>query len=203
MAAKKIKDEGSAENTNTEIVDSEVTQDDTPVVDDTVTEKPDTKSKITSMKIKKDIPLDRMIHIYNGSPGGLTIKLPKEGYDIRFEKFKEDDYIPYGELRLLRNASPKFFEENWILFDDEDIDMIDALNAQRFYKGALNPNQIDEFILESSEDKIRSTVSKLSNGQKKLVGYRAVELIDDGILDSRKIINVLEETLGVDLIEKG
>lgn len=42
----------------------------------------------------------------------------------------------------------------------------------------------------------------MSAGQKKSIAYRAIEMIADGEIDSRKTIAALEEALGIELIEK-
>ena len=46
------------------------------------------------------------------------------------------------------------------------------------------------------------TSGKLSAGQKKSVAFRAKQLIKDGKIDSIKVINALEKSLSIELIER-
>ena len=58
----------------------------------------------------------------------------------------------------------------------------------------------DLFTKEPSE--IKDIIGKLSIGQKKSLAYRAKQLIGEGNIDSRRVITALEESLGIELIER-
>ena len=68
-------------------------------------------------------------------------------------------------------------------------------------KHALNTESFKE-LFTSTPEEIKKTVAKLSAGQKKSAAFRAKQLIQNGEIDSIKIINALEESLCVDLIER-
>ena len=53
----------------------------------------------------------------------------------------------------------------------------------------------------SAVAEIERAVSKLSDGQKKSIAYRAKQLIASGGIDSNKTIATLEKCLGVELVE--
>ncbi len=75
------------------------------------------------------------------------------------------------------------------------------MGVSQFYRNAI---KIDEFdsLFSKSPSKIAETVSKLSEGQKKSIAYRARQLIETGDIDSNKAIAALEKALGVPLIER-
>ena len=79
--------------------------------------------------------------------------------------------------------------------------MIDYLGVGRYYKYAVSIDDFDR-IFEMSAEEIPDVVSNMSNGQKRSVAYRARQLIGDGKIDSIRVINALEKSLGVELIEK-
>lgn len=71
----------------------------------------------------------------------------------------------------------------------------------QYYKNALNIDSFDDLFKKSASE-IEKTVSKLSDGQKKSVSYRARQLIAEGEIDSNKAIAALERSLGIELIER-
>ena len=84
------------------------------------------------------------------------------------------------------------FKENWV---------IDYLGVKQYYRNALCVDNFDS-IFTMSPDEITNAVSKLSQGQKRSVAYRARTLIEDGSIDSNRVIKALEKALGIDLVEK-
>ena len=57
-------------------------------------------------------------------------------------------------------------------------------------------------LFEKSPEEIKAEINQMTKGQKDAVSHRAHQLISDGTIDSRKCISALEESLGVELIEK-
>ena len=106
------------------------------------------------------------------------------------------------ELRELRNAKntyKKFFINNWFMFDEDWI--IDYLGVRQYYKYAVSIDRFDDIFTESPS-KLQSIISEMSAGQKKSIAYRAMELISENKIDSLSVINALENSLGIELIEK-
>ncbi len=103
------------------------------------------------------------------------------------------------ELKNARNSAKDFFEKNYFLIDDPEV--IEYLNATQFYNEALSIDGFDE-LFEKSPAKIEETVAGLSRGQRNTLKYRAKEKIADGEIDSIKVIDALEKSLGVQLIER-
>ena len=85
------------------------------------------------------------------------------------------------------------FDEDWI---------VDFLGIQQYYRNAVSVNQFDD-IFANGADKIKEIVGRMSAGQKRSAAYRARQLIADGVIDSNKAITALEESLGVELVDRG
>ena len=86
------------------------------------------------------------------------------------------------------------------MFDDEYQWVLDWLGVQNFYRNALKVDEFDE-VFSLSPDEIVERVSVLSDGQKASLGYRARQLMEDGTIDSRRVVAALEDALGVQLAE--
>lgn len=85
------------------------------------------------------------------------------------------------------------------MFDDPQV--IEWLGVSQYYKHALTVDGFDE-LFDKTPAEIKKIVSNLSNGQKSSVAFRARSKIKEGEIDSIKVINALEDALGVELIER-
>ena len=106
-----------------------------------------------------------------------------------------------GLKKLSTTNYKKYFINNWFMFDEEYAWVIDYLGMGQYYKYAVNIDSFDS-IFEKTPSEIEKIVSKLSNGQKKSLSYRARQLIAEEKIDSNKAIAALERSLGVELIER-
>ena len=139
-----------------------------------------------------------MVVVRNGFHGKLVYKSSRDDDPIVWSEFGAEQDMELQELRDARNKHKKFFEDNYFLIDDPEI--IEYLGVERFYKDALTYDNFD-MIFDMTPDEIADKLSKLSVGQKHSVVYRAKQLINDGSIDSIKVITALEHGLGVELIE--
>lgn len=149
--------------------------------------------------IPKDIDPHTIVTVRNGFQGRLVYKSKKTDERFVWDSFGSEQDMEIGELRNARNSNKKFFINNWFMFDDPWI--VDYIGMSNYYKFAISISDFDK-LFEKSADEIEETISKLSDGQKKSVAYRARQLISEGSIDSNKVIAALERSLGVDLIER-
>lgn len=190
-----------------DIAVEDIVENETNIKEPTETDNKEVKTKKVTVKnttpqqtIKKKVVLDLNddILIKNGFAGTLVVKLPKSNYDIIFNSFGDEDYVPLGELKALRNRYPAMFEKNWIVIDDADV--IEFLNVGKYYKGYLGVEEIDE-LFEMATDKMLAKIKTLNENVKQTVARRAISLIEDGVIDSRKTIEALEQELNYQLTE--
>lgn len=149
--------------------------------------------------IPKDIDPHTIVTVRNGFQGRLVYKSKKTDERFVWDSFGSEQDMEIGELRNARNSNKKFFINNWFMFDDPWI--VDYIGMSNYYKFAISISDFDK-LFEKSADEIEKTISKLSDGQKKSIAYRARQLISEGSIDSNKVIAALERSLGVDLIER-
>jgi hypothetical protein len=156
---------------------------------------PDDKQNFTP----KVFDPNQIVTVKNGFQGRLVYKSRKTGERFVWEGFNSEQDMELAELKSARSSNKKYFINNWFMFDDPEI--IEYLGMTQYYKFALKINEFDK-LFEKSVAEIKSTVSKLSKGQKKSVAYRAKQMISTGDIDSNRTIAALEECLGVELVER-
>lgn len=150
-------------------------------------------------RVKKDIDPNTVVSVRNGFQGTLIYISNRTGERFTWDSFGDEQDMDLKELKNAKNSSKIFFENNWFLIDDPEI--IDYLGVTKYYENSLKYDSFDD-LFEKKPSEIKEILSKISNGQKLSVIYRAKQLIEDGSIDSIKTINALENSLSVELIER-
>lgn len=179
--------------TNTHKTSSDVVQENTSVETKT--------AESTSAKtiIPKDIDPNQYVTVRNGFQGRLVYRSRKTGEMYVWDEFGAEQEMELLELKNAKNSYKKFFVNNWFMFDEDWI--VDYLGVRQFYKNAIPIDGFDN-IFSMKPAELKRTVNALSDGQKKSVAYRAEELIAAKKIDSLSVIEVLENSLKIELIEK-
>lgn len=149
--------------------------------------------------IPKDVDPTQIITVKNGFQGRLVYKSKRTGERFVWDEFGAEQDMELGELRNARNSNKKYFINNWFMFDEPWV--VDYLGMGKYYKFSISIDGFDA-LFEKPTAEIEKTISKLSDGQKKSIAYRAKQLIADGGIDSNKTISTLEKCLGTELIER-
>lgn len=161
----------------------------------------DLKSNAKTIQNNSRIPLDTIVPVVCNVDGGLYYESPKiRGYAIEWGGYKSVEYVELSELVTMKNAARRFFEDNWIVFEDTDEyttgQLYDFLKVTKFYKNALTPETIDS-IFDKTPAEIIKIVTHLSKGMKDTISTRVKIKIDSGELDSKGKIDAFEKALGV------
>lgn len=164
-----------------------------------VLEAPKREAPKQAYKVRKQLDPHTIVTVKNGFPGMLIYESSKTGEMFRWESLGDEQDMELQELKNARNASKAFYVNNWFRIDDPEI--LDYLGVAEYYKNALNLID-DETLRALKPEDIRSTVMKMSDGQKLALKYRVKQMIENGDIDSMKMITAFEEALGVELIER-
>lgn len=148
-----------------------------------------------------DIDIEQMITVRSGVNGKLIYISSRTGERFVWDEFGSEQELELRELKNAKNSSKKFFINNWFMFNEEDMWVVDYLGLGQYYKNAISIEDFDS-IFDNTPDQIEAIISKLSNGQKKLASCRAKDLISSGYIDSNRVIAALENSLGVSLVER-
>lgn len=149
--------------------------------------------------IPKEIDPNQIVTVRNGFQGRLVYKSKRTGERFVWDGFGTEQDMELSEMKNAKNSSKKYFINNWFMFDEPWI--IDYLGMRQYYKNAIPIQEFDN-LFEKPAAEIEETISKLSDGQKKSIAYRAKQLIAEGGIDSNKTIATLEKCLGTELIER-
>lgn len=149
--------------------------------------------------IPKNIDPTQYVVVRNGFQGRLIYKSKKTNELFIWDDFGSEQEIELRELKNAKNSYKKFFINNWFMFDEGWI--VEYLGVSNYYKNAIKIEHFDD-VFNQSPAELKKTISKLSEGQKKSLAYRAKELIAEDKIDSLATISVLEDTLGIELIER-
>lgn len=167
----------------------------------TAAERPTAEVSETTKKpvVPKEIDPNQIITVRNGFQGRLVYKSKRTGERWSWESFGAEQDMELSELKNARNSNKKYFINNWFMFDEDWV--IDYLGMRQYYKNSLNIQDFDQ-LFKKPVGEIEDIISKLSEGQRKSVAYRAKQLIAEEEIDSNRVINTLEKCLGVELVER-
>lgn len=167
----------------------------------TAAERPAAEVSETTKKpvVPKEIDPNQIITVRNGFQGRLVYKSKRTGERWSWESFGAEQDMELSELKNARNSNKKYFINNWFMFDEDWV--IDYLGMRQYYKNSLNIQDFDQ-LFKKPVGEIEDIISKLSEGQRKSVAYRAKQLIAEEEIDSNRVINTLEKSLGVELVER-
>lgn len=167
----------------------------------TAAERPAAEVSETTKKpvVPKEIDPNQIITVRNGFQGRLVYKSKRTGERWSWESFGAEQDMELSELKNARNSNKKYFINNWFMLDEDWV--IDYLGMRQYYKNSLNIQDFDQ-LFKKPVGEIEDIISKLSEGQRKSVAYRAKQLIAEEEIDSNRVINTLEKCLGVELVER-
>lgn len=173
---------------------------DTEDVEEVVADK---KSTVKEDKpiVPKEVDLSELITVKNGYNGKLVYVSARTHERFVFDGFGDEQEIELRELRNAKSAAKSFFVNNYFMFGPEFEWVPAYLGMARYYKNSIKPDEFED-LFDMPAEELRDRISKLNDGQKKAINYMAREKIANGDIDSRKTISMLEEALGVQLIEK-
>lgn len=164
-----------------------------------VSQTPAQQAEQKKVMIPKEIDPNQYVTVRNGFQGRLVYKSKRTGERFVWDSFGAEQDMELSELKNARNSNKKYFINNWFMFDEPWV--VDYLGMAQYYRFAVSIQDFDK-LFEKPTAEIGKIISKLSDGQKKSVAYRAKQLIAKGDVDSNRTIAALEKYLGTELIER-
>jgi len=127
--------------------------------------------------------------------GGLNL-ITSQGLEVVWAEYGDVYPLEFKELIYIMNKYKRFFEEPWIIMEQ---DVIEDLKATHFYKNIINYEEIDSIFTKTPEQ-VTEILSKIPSGTKRLIADRASDALRRGTLDSIKVVEILQKELKIDLI---
>lgn len=150
-------------------------------------------------KVKNTLTPNTFVTVKNGFSGRLVYKSSRTNEKFVWEEFGSEQDMELQELKNAKSAHKTYFEKNWFLFDDPEV--ISYLGVEKFYASALSFEEFEDLFAYSPDD-VKDRIATIPDGQRQSLIYKAKQMIADGTIDSMKMVNALEESLGVELIER-
>ncbi|PGO60713.1 hypothetical protein [Priestia megaterium] len=132
---------------------------------------------------------DDQIVVMNGLDGALTHRSTRTGRAWKFKAFGQTDKIPYGELQAIRNMNDRCFTEGWLIVLNKQVQ--EEFGLTEIYKNIITPQNIDE-IFNKDVDELEAFIDALPEGHKITFVAKARELFKSGKLDSRRVVDLIE-----------
>jgi hypothetical protein len=151
--------------------------------------------------VPKDIDPGTYVSVRNGFQGKLIYISPRTKEEYTWDEFGDEQEMELRELRNAKSSAKGFFENNWFMFDEEFQWVIPYLGLSKFYENSIRLDEFDK-IFELKPEILAKAIGKMPAGQKNSLMYRAMQLVNEGAIDSRKMISTLEEVFGIELIER-
>lgn len=117
------------------------------------------------------------------------------GYRIDWDGYLSENWIEYKELVNMRNSQRAFFEEPWVICE---WDVLEDLKVTQYYKNLIDLENLED-IFKKPIDELEETLKIVPKGIKHLIVDKAYELRKSRELDSISVIEIIENTLNVDL----
>lgn len=150
-------------------------------------------------RVKTNLSPNTFVTVRSGFNGRLVYKSSRTQEKYVWEGFGAEQDMELQELKNAKSAHKAYFERNWFLFDDPEV--IHYLGIERFYASALSFDEFDD-LFTKTPDEVKARIAVIPDGQKQSLIYKAKQMIADGAVDSIKMVDALEESLGVELIER-
>lgn len=172
--------------------------------------KDEVKKETTSTKkktnVRKKVMINRDVEVafMNNTSGSFFYKCPKTQNIYDMYEYGDIDYITIDELLTMRNSHRAILNNLWILVidvNDEDIEIGDVwkyLGIEKLYDDVIKPDEIDDFIIKSKDNKFQDALEKMNKVLAKKVIERAVVLYREEKLNSISKVNILKEFTGKD-----
>ena len=147
----------------------------------------------------KKIEIDRneMITTRSTVDGDLIYISHRTKAKYIWEGYGAELQIDMGELQDMKGSQGKYLTDCHLIVDDEQA--AEALGLSKTYDDLVGLENLEDFILETSNKDLEEILPKLPKALKSSIGTVARKLVEEDVLDRRNKIKLIEEKLGVDL----
>jgi hypothetical protein len=137
-----------------------------------------------------------MVQVMSGTFGELTHRSQHTGRAWVFQKFGQTNRMPFIELVNIHNNDPSTLENCHIVILNNKV--AEHFNLVEVYKNIIKPKDLDS-LFEKSVEELEAMVSAMPHSMKLTFVSRAKELYKQDKLDSRALVNFIQNTFGFSL----
>lgn len=158
---------------------------------------PEKPSKTRERKKKIEIDRNEMIACRSTTDGRLVYLSPRTREQYIWAKYGAIQFIDMGELLSMQASSPGFLHNVRFVIDDDEA--AEYLGLNKFYETVFQVEDLGKF-LKKSYSELEEALPKLPEGLRDSVASKARVMVEDGTLDSRRTIQLIEKILKVELL---
>jgi hypothetical protein len=149
-----------------------------------------------TVKKRKEIDMKELVLCRSVTSGLLTYRSQRTGFEVVWNDYSEEQWIPVEELIAMKASKPMFLTTPWFIIENDDV--IDYLGLRNIYNNIIDVDDLENFFrLPMSE--ISEKLKKVPKGFKETIASRSARMIADGTLFNIQIIKILEEELKINL----
>lgn len=128
---------------------------------------------------------------------GKLIYKNKRGTNV-WGKFGATNMLTFAEIEDMKADKETYLTRPYIILNDANA--IEYFNLTETYNKVSYINKLDTLFAKKDLDKIREAVTEaMSVGMRDVVVAKVRKMCEDGTLDSKKILDLLTEVLGIDI----
>jgi hypothetical protein len=154
-------------------------------------------TKIVSRSRKKKIDLDREILCKNLTSSKLQYISRRNGMEIVWNKYGDEQWVDAEELVAMKSSQPKFVREPWIYIDDKE--MVQHLGLESLYKKLDSTVDIESLFTKKAIE-VQHILEGLPKSMQEVVADKAREGIKNETLTNLQVVRTIEKVLNTDLM---
>ncbi len=135
---------------------------------------------------------DTKVIVRNACPGQLIYIDNKSGMRYLWTEPGQTEEMTLGELKTARNTHLDFFVNHY--WEIDDVEVLEYLGVKQYFDKALKLKDITA-LFSSDPETIISKLSALSIEEKNNIAIRVQEKIENGEIDSMRVIRAFEKAL--------
>jgi hypothetical protein len=165
--------------------------------DEIKTEETKETVKSAPKKTARKFTDDTVVTVISNVDGKLYFRSRKNDEALWAEYGDEVD-MTVRELKTMKAEQPRFFQDNWVIFAEKDLDVIKHLKLEKYYKDILFPEDLEALFTKTPEEFGEILHNAVPNVKSLILG-KARELYKTGELSNVHIIRIIEDKLGVNI----
>lgn len=146
----------------------------------------------TPKKKPRMLSHDTVVEVMNNTSGRLVYVSPRSMITWVWEEYGSTDLMTIQELLTMRSSQSKFFTEQWVMVQDQEV--IDYLKLNRYFEKTLTPDELEDFFYLPI-DEMEKILADSNAGQKALIAATAKMKYENGTFADVNKIKMMERKL--------
>ncbi len=156
-------------------------------------------AKATERKKLPHVDDKEYVDVVSGYAGGLVYVSYNTRNKIEWARCGDVNPMTVEELREMRNTQRAFFENHWVYLVGENADaVISYLQLDKYGVGSQQHEKMEN-IFHATPEEVEAMKGSFTQAELENIAHRAFGLMQDGAIDSNRMIDALELLTGYDL----